>query len=139
MTTAEKIAVMQAYEDGKAIQVSPIGFAMWNDKSMPPLWNWAEYDYRIKPEEKKPTYRPYKDTAEMIADYDEHFNMLKLPPHVMPLIWVQRKNAAYPIRHLITAFRSTSVFTGTGQSIGLKEIFAAYTYLDGTPCGKLVE
>ena len=48
-TTLEKIAVMQAFEDGKTIEYNikdrGIGWA----KSSYPLWNWGESDYRIKP------------------------------------------------------------------------------------------
>lgn len=51
-TTAGKIAVMQAHEGGKKIQalfVAPN--TEWHD-SPHPSWDWANFDYRIKPEPK---------------------------------------------------------------------------------------
>lgn len=54
-TTAEKIAVMQAFEEGKAIQYKPSMAAdvagNWA-RSLGPLWNWDRYSYRIKPQPK---------------------------------------------------------------------------------------
>lgn len=48
-TLQEKIAVMQAFADGKAIECSPFGPADWAPVSSP-AWNWDEYDYRVKRE-----------------------------------------------------------------------------------------
>lgn len=44
--TAEMIAVMQAYVDGKAIEVSHGGgpFRVFNGD---PCWTWSSYEYRI--------------------------------------------------------------------------------------------
>ena len=44
--TAEMIAVMQAYVDGKAIEVSHGGgpFRVFNSD---PCWTWSSYEYRI--------------------------------------------------------------------------------------------
>ena len=55
MTTKEKIAVMQAYEDGKKIQIyfKASGWTDW-DVSWGPVWDWDKHDYRIKPEEEEP-------------------------------------------------------------------------------------
>lgn len=54
MTTAEKIVVMQAYEDGKAIECKPQRSSEWKDMSActpsTPVWNWEICSYRIKPE-----------------------------------------------------------------------------------------
>lgn len=47
-TTAEKIAVMQAFEDGKEIEHSANG-VFWG-QSQTPTWNWEALHYRIKPE-----------------------------------------------------------------------------------------
>jgi hypothetical protein len=47
-TTQEKIAVMQAYVDGVAVQV--LDSHGWNDLGIGnPMWNWDVFDYRIKP------------------------------------------------------------------------------------------
>lgn len=59
MTTAEKIKVMQAYEDGKQIQKVTRGEEDWKDwdVSWEPTWNWDTFDYRVKPEEVKHKYK----------------------------------------------------------------------------------
>lgn len=50
-TTAEKIAVMQAFLDGKKIEVSvyPGCWGEWTHY-VEPIWNWEENNYRIKEE-----------------------------------------------------------------------------------------
>ena len=50
-TTAEMIKVMQAFQDGKSIQVMERGdpTETWsNIIHGKPTWNWFTYDYRIK-------------------------------------------------------------------------------------------
>lgn len=47
-TTAGKIAVMQAYEDGKEIEIIKNGVAVPLEHS--PKWDWLCIDYRIKPQ-----------------------------------------------------------------------------------------
>jgi hypothetical protein len=49
VNTKEKIAVMQAFLDGKKIQWTG-GGSEWSDFDGEPIWNWLQYDYRIKPE-----------------------------------------------------------------------------------------
>jgi len=48
-TTAEKIAVMQAFERGERIQVCNGGMGAWSHECKRPLWNWEHCDYRIAP------------------------------------------------------------------------------------------
>lgn len=134
MTIAEKIKVMQAYEDGKYIEFRLKGEEVWADCGNP-IWDWNEFVYRIKPEVKKPTYRPYKDTCEMIDDYKTRFGV-NCPPYAMPLIWIRwEDNSA---TKLITAFRADHV-TIDGNVVSLGYIHHAYVYIDGSPIGKLVE
>jgi hypothetical protein len=49
--TKKAIEVMQAFVDGKTIQIKTAG--RWFDTIMNPLWDWYETDYRIKPTEPK--------------------------------------------------------------------------------------
>lgn len=66
MTIEEQISVMTAYKAGK-----PIQFRLKNDNnniwinSDSPVWNWSQYEYRIKLENK---LRPYKNPEEFIKD-----------------------------------------------------------------------
>jgi len=51
-----KIAVMEAYKEGKQIQyrisMDGTNIIPWTDCSHPsPTWNWNEFDYRVKPVE----------------------------------------------------------------------------------------
>ena len=48
------IEVMQAYVDGKEIEVSYMGDETHKWKSIPvPSWDWQGYEYRVKPEPKE--------------------------------------------------------------------------------------
>lgn len=63
MTLREKIAVMIAYDEGKAIEWRYASHSSTNDTwnvTNDPVWNWADYDYRVKPEKKVPVYRRWK-------------------------------------------------------------------------------
>lgn len=52
--TAEKIAVMQAYADGKKIEYrnrprTPNGEGSWQE-TIAPSWQWSDREYRVKKE-----------------------------------------------------------------------------------------
>lgn len=117
MITQEKIAVMQAYADGKTIQVKTLG-GEWVDWVLnePPTWNWKNHEYRVKPKPKEPTYRPYKDFNEFHKDWEKHGG------------WVFRKdNGTY---ELLCMWRNTYV----------EVMFEKYTWADdGSPCGAKIE
>ena len=49
-TTAEKIAVMQAFEEGKKIEIDIQDGRGFHCLGWIPNWNWEENDYRIKPQ-----------------------------------------------------------------------------------------
>ena len=55
MTTKEKIKVMQAFDEGKLIQMRLHGSAYWGNAHTP-KWNWGSTEYRIKPQEPKIIY-----------------------------------------------------------------------------------
>lgn len=69
-TTEEMVAVMTAYKEGKTIEYKKHeGIPSdWTDNDTP-SWNWALYDYRVKPE---PKYRPYKNADECFRDAQKH-------------------------------------------------------------------
>jgi len=64
MTTREKIAVMQAFEDGKKIEIRVIHSDNWIFCECPG-WNWEYFNYRVKPEPAKPKYREIEIITEM--------------------------------------------------------------------------
>ena len=108
-TTVEKIAVMQAYVDGKEIECRSDDCPAW-DKTASPLWNWYKTDYRIKPE---PEYTPF--TFE-----DAEFLIGKVVKH-------KKENYLVVI---------TACFNETTNMGGFKQLFDDFTFLDGSPCGK---
>lgn len=90
---------------------------------------------KFKKVEKKPKYRHYTNTEEMIADWEERFKPTDWPSHSMPLIWVKFLPTSQ--RALITAYNIFSVVFGeTREDLG--DLFDNYTYLDGSPCGKKI-
>lgn len=130
MTTQEKIEVMKGYTEGKKIQWKFKDCPEWDDCTGEPSWNWLLDDFRIKPEEK---YRPYKNTEEMIEDFKKRFGV-EVPPYAMPMIWVEYKPLKE--RKLITGFKDKVVVIAASVW-GIDDLFEDYTYLDGSPCGKL--
>lgn len=129
------ISVMKAHTEGKKIECQIWGHNDWTPVD-DPEWNWQGCDYRVKPEPKKQTYRPYKSTEELIADYRDRFD-LECYEAEMPLIWVQTRLFGY--KSLITVFGDGNVFIGDIAWKPFKDLFERFTYLNGTPCGKLVE
>ena len=117
--TAEKIKVMQASVNGKQIQqiFAVNGNNEWCDSPMP-IWNWYQYNYRIKPE---PKYKPLK------------------PEELIELKgkWLKGKNGSTlvtPIEIHENCIYLASVGLKTPQSL-----FDWYTFEDDTPVGKLEE
>jgi len=77
-STVEKIAVMQAYLEGKTIQLlMPSG---WKDWSLGELeWDWGRTDYQVKPTTKKCVgYRRYiykTYDLSLISTYSENSHL----------------------------------------------------------------
>ena len=64
MNTEEMIKVMQAYEDGKTIEVRCLELFDREDTysyASSPAWNWLSYEYRVKPVKLQPVYAIYND------------------------------------------------------------------------------
>ena len=122
--TVERIKVMQAFVDGKAIEERRISFdhTEWIDNNNPE-WRWDKFDYRIKPE---PKYRPFKDAEECWQEMQKH----------QPFGWLKDKKDDHYI--LITAISNTDVdqITSNGNiSWMFCSISKFYTFADGTPFG----
>ena len=110
-TTKEMIAVMQAYEDGKEIEYTNKNSPMDWLKTKDPLWDWNASDYRVK---KATEYVPFTfEDAEhligkVIKSKDEN--------------WIE----------LLTFFGEDYT-----SNITYEALLRDYTFLDGSPCGKL--
>ena len=109
-TTAEIIAVMQAHEDGKEIEYRNGYYPTWK-RTPNPLWDWSTTDYRVKPE---PEYIPF--TFE-----DAEFLLGKVV-----------KNKKENFLTVITWCFNEAVNMGD-----FKQLLCDYTFLDGSPCGKI--
>ncbi len=65
--TKQRVAVMQAYVDGKQVQVYDITLSKWFDTDAP---SWiTSRQFRIKPE---PSYRPFRNAEECWQEMLKH-------------------------------------------------------------------
>lgn len=64
----EKIAVMQAYADGKEIEFQVKGDNRWIDATAP-VWNWNAFEYRIKQD----VPRTWEEFCEMYGSVENEF------------------------------------------------------------------
>lgn len=68
--TKAAIAVMQAYIDGKGVEVKHRCESRWGHCIIRPPWNWEQCEYRIKPEPR-----------EYWIDEERHRVFVAPPPH----------------------------------------------------------
>lgn len=109
-TIEEKIAVMQAFADEKDVEYYNTSTEKWC-KTKDPVWDWIRYDYRVK---KQPEYIPF--TFE-----DAEFLIGKA---------VKSKDEKW-IKMLI------SFDEDYASNISYETLLRDFTFLDGSPCGKL--
>ena len=60
--TKQKLSVMQAFVEGKEIECTGNSLA-WAEITNP-VWNWQEFNYRVKPEQPKYRLYRYKDQTD---------------------------------------------------------------------------
>lgn len=124
--TKERIAVMQAYVDGKQIQVE-CSDGKWADVPEP---SWSiNGNFRVKPE---PKYRPFKDADECWQE------MLKHEPFGWVVIIENNLSIKYNIQALIQdGVKSTAVLTDDvmSEKFPFEGVLQKFTFVDGTPFG----
>ena len=122
MDTRSKIAVMQASEEGKAIEYNAInnGSRIWSPV-FNPVWDWKTYVYRVKPE---PKLRPYKNAEEFLQAQKEHGMYIK-------------ENDIYVIPVRI-AYEKVCLHEGNGY-VSFEYLLKYFQWQDGTPCGIMEE
>ena len=71
MKVSEQIDIIKAYEDGKSIERRAFFTSEWKsiDNINNYQFNFAEYEYRIKP---VPKYRPYESVDEAFNEAKKH-------------------------------------------------------------------
>lgn len=112
--------------------------------------------YLVK-EAKQKIYRPYKDNNEMVADFLERYNSFKgnsnaKNPMYKPLIWLRHISTLHEYLVVSFGFPNELAVVDTSRPVdfynGLKTrklpfdmqfLLYTFTYLDGSPCGKLME
>lgn len=124
--TKERIAVMQAYVDGKQIQLQlPDG--KWAGIPNP---DWCtNANYRIKP---RPKYRPFKDADECWQE------MLKHEPFGWVVITENNLSIKYNIQALVQdGVKSAAVLTDDvmSEKLPFEGVLQKFTFVDGTPFG----
>lgn len=132
MTTAEKIEIMNAYTEGKIIQIAVATSEEWDDwdEVTEPEWDWVNCKYRIKPESEY--YAPYYNVEEFLTDateyhYQKHYNC-----------WLRNKEDK--TIELITKFSFRNDYVYINETWHTMEsLLEEYEYLDGEPCGRREE
>ena len=123
-TTKEMIEVMQAYEIGEQIEImNKFGEWIYIDK---PIWNWAIFDYRVKP---KPKYVPFDTAEEFLTAQRKHsFSVNKIGSgrHYAYI------NGKCEVMLVNVATKKSFIFS-------LKGLFLSCKFEDGTQCGKEVK
>jgi len=88
-----------------------------------------------------PQFRPFANVDELIERWN-FLNPCTRPNYTMPLIWVRYKavvnDAHNPTVQLITAFSDLGVEMGA-EFMTWDYLFERMEFLDGTPCGVLLE
>lgn len=77
-TTKEKIAVMQAYEDGKRIKAETFENVrlLWlKNETSEPTWDWVDYDYTIVEEPKRTPF----DGSDAFNLLGQKFKLIESP------------------------------------------------------------
>lgn len=77
-TIQEKIAVMQAFADGKKIETKSFERNYWADTIIP-VWNWHCFDYRVKPSEP----RTWEEFCEQNNEVNDEY-YLHADGHILP-------------------------------------------------------
>ena len=120
MKVSEQIAIMKAYEDGKTIERRAYFTSAWKiiDYVENHQFDFASYEYRIKPEDK---YRPYESVDEAFNEAKKHGFWMKHKPS---------GRICFSTRFLEE--RNTIYINSQASVIGLDD----YVWLDdGSPCG----
>ena len=144
--------VIKAWEDGKTIQLFDGVANKWVDCDESPKWQ-NHCTYRVKPdcpcedginskacagcpqdEERKQTFRPFKDCDELVEFWSKNYQTGFRPAYTKPLIWVRLK--CDKRERLIVAFGTDFVEIGNkAKAVPLQKLFNDYEFLDVKPCG----
>ena len=122
----DRIALMQAYVNGKQIQYFNRLEGKWEDTT-DPRWSQGS-SYRIKPES---NYRPFRNAEECWQEMQKH----------QPFGWIKNKNNGhYAMITKVNADFDKKHIAISGINIWtLSETMCDYTFADGEPFGINIE
>lgn len=121
MKVSEQIAIMQAYADGKTIELTIRDESEW--KSLDYVedypFDFFSNEYRIATE---PKYRPYESVEEAFAEAKKHG------------FWMQNVDRMY-LRFIdgFTATKNRGIYLGDYSADDILDMFVWHD--DGSPCG----
>jgi hypothetical protein len=117
--TKERIAVMQAYVDGKQIQ-GECSDGKWADVPEP---SWSiNGNFRVKPE---PKYRPFKNADECWQEMLKH----------QPFGWIKCRGCYFNIVAVTDVYAYLSEADGSAILLASKNSYNDNTFADGAPFG----
>ena len=125
MKVSEQISIIKAYEDGKTIERRSFFTSEWKsiDNINNYQFNFAEYEYRIKP---VPKYRPYESVDEAFKEAKKHG------------FWMQNVDRMY--LRFIDGFhinKNSDIFI---CDYCVDDILDMFVWADdGSPCGVKIE
>lgn len=122
--TKKAIDVMQAYVDGKTIELKFKDNEHWNVNTNIG-WNFVDFEYRVKPE---PKVRPYENAEEFLYDMKHHGPMLK---HAVAGHYKSINSIDI---HGIMLYGCDNM-----HYYYYKDVLERYTWQDGTTCGIIEE
>lgn len=123
----ELLPIIQAFAEGKTIEFRERGCTLWTE-SISPIFNFANLEYRIKPE---PKYRPFNDAEECWQEMQKHqpFGWIKGPGEYKNISSI-RTTGSYPI--LINVENCGEQYE---NSCNMSKMFKNYTFADGSIFG----
>ena len=124
--TKKLLPIMQAFAEGKTIQVRINHDGSWTDLLDDKLESSGLYEYRIKPE---PMYRPFKNQEECWNEMHKHSNFG----------WI-KGNVTGEYKQIVRIYNYNAElifnigYNGSAD-YSPEMMFSSYTFADGTPFG----
>ncbi len=123
----ELLPIIQAFVKGKTIEFRERGCTLWTE-SISPIFNFAIFEYRIKPDPN----RPFKDADECWQEMQKH----------QPFGWVKKTCGNCNFLRIMELY-STGIVINNVDNFGcFKNLIKTYnvafvetTFADGTPFG----
>lgn len=120
------LPIIQAYAEGKTIQIKAIDGIWYDDEDMV-KFDSSPQNYRIKPESK---YRPFTNAEECWAEMQKH----------QPFGWVHENSSGHykHINNLYAnniSFQETEIAESGNFERSFAVLFKSYTFADSIPFG----